>query len=185
MSSSDAQMRPARRALVRFGLAAGLSLALAGCFRPAYGDLGSPSHGGGGGPVAANLAAVDIKPIEGRVGGKLRNELIFLLRGGGALQGPSYRLDFGVIQRGQSPIVDPYTGQPETRTVSLLVNYELKPYGKLDTILTGQEFATVSYSFTLQRFANIRAQRDAEDRAATQIAEKIRTRLQAHFATGG
>ncbi|MFD1703216.1 LPS assembly lipoprotein LptE [Methylopila henanensis] len=183
MSSPDIEFRPARRTLIRAGLAAGLSLALAGCFRPVYAPE-SPSATGDAGPVAVNLKRVDVTPIEGRVGLKMRNELIFLLRGGDAAGPIAYRLDVALSQRGQSPIVDPFTGQPETRTVSLTADYILKPAGRLDPIIKGQEFATASYNYSLQRFADIRAQRDAEDRAAQQIAEKIRTRLQGYFATG-
>lgn len=186
MSSSETKIRPERRALLRFGLAAGLSLTLAGCFRPVYGDQGyaaSPSQKGDA-PVAVNLKRIDVKAIEGRVGGKMRNELIFLLRGGDAAGPIAYRLDITIGEGDQEPIVDPFTGQPEVRSVSLSAEYELKPAGRLDPLIKGQEFATASYNYTLQRFANIRAERDAQDRAATQIAEKIRTRMQGYFATG-
>lgn len=175
-----------RRTLIRGGGIAALSLALAGCFRPVYSSEGyaTAATAKGGLPVAAEMARVDVTPIDGRVGLKMRNELIFLLRGGAGAQPAGYRLDVKLVQRGQSPIVDPFTGQPETRTVSLTADYVLKPAGRLDPLITGQEFAVASYNYTLQRFADIRAQRDAEDRAATQIAEKLRTRLQAYFATG-
>jgi LPS-assembly lipoprotein len=175
---------PDARAIARFALVAGLALSVAGCFRPVYGDQGGPAVAKSGPGVEAALKSVSVTPIDGRVGGKMRNELIFLLRGGAGPGPVAYRLDVRMVRQGQSPVVDPFTGVPETRSISLLAEYVLKPVGRIDPVLTGTTFATASYSSTLQRFANIRAERDAEDRAATQIAERIRTHLQGHFATG-
>lgn len=174
-------------AFFRLAAVAVLALGLAGCFRPVYGGGSTPavtSKGAVGGDVASELAAVDVKPLEGRVGGKLRNELIFMLRGGGAGAPVAYRLTIKLNQYGQSPVVDPLTNIPESRTVSLTADYELTRAGTLDVIASGHTVATASYFSGLQRFANVRAERDAEDRAAVQLAERVRARLQAYFATG-
>jgi len=50
------------------------------------------------------------------------------------------------------------------------------------TVLTGTSFANAAYDFSNQRFANIRAQRDAQNRAGTVIADDIHTKLAAFFA---
>lgn len=52
--------------------------------------------------------------------------------------------------------------------------------------MTGSSFARVSYDMpgSYQRFARSRALRDAEDRAAQEIAEKIQTRVAAFFVAG-
>jgi LPS-assembly lipoprotein len=53
--------------------------------------------------------------------------------------------------------------------------------------MTGSTFSRVSYdtfSGTMQRFARTRALRDAEDRAAQEIAENIQTRLASYFTAG-
>ena len=52
--------------------------------------------------------------------------------------------------------------------------------------MTGTTFSRVSYDMpgTLQRFARARAFRDAEDRAANEIAENIQTRLASFFYAG-
>src|SRR3989337_3733984 len=63
------------------GLAA---LALAGCgFQPLYGGTTA-----GGAKLAEVMAAVETTPIPGRVGQKLRNELIFTNTGGGRTRPP-------------------------------------------------------------------------------------------------
>jgi LPS-assembly lipoprotein len=53
-------------------------------------------------------------------------------------------------------------------------------------VMTGSTFARVSYDIPgqLQRFARARAFRDAEDRAAQEIAENIQTRLASFFVAG-
>jgi LPS-assembly lipoprotein len=52
--------------------------------------------------------------------------------------------------------------------------------------MTGTTFSRVSYDMpgNLQRFARSRAFRDAEDRAAHEIAENIQTRLASFFVAG-
>jgi len=164
-----------------------LALGVAGCFRPVYGGGSAPSvvaKGPAGADVATEMASVDVKPLDGRVGGKLRNELIFMLRGGGAAGPVAYRLAIRTAQFGQSAVVDPLIDVPQSRTITLTADYELTRAGTLDPIATGHTVATATYFSGLQRFANVRAERDAEDRAATQLAERIRSRLQAYFATG-
>lgn len=178
---------PDRTALFRLMVVGALALGLAGCFRPVYGGGSAPavtSKSYTGGDVASELAAVDVKQLDGRVGGKLRNELIFMLRGGGAAAPVAYRLSIKLNEFGQSAIVDPLADIPQTRTISLTADYELTRAGTLDPIATGHTVATATYFSGLQRFANVRAERDAEDRAAVQVAERIRARLQAYFATG-
>lgn len=170
----------------RFLVVGALSLALAGCFRPVYGDGSASVVASKAAPadVASALASVDVKPIDGRVGGKMRNELIFMLRGGGAAGPVAYRVTVKLTEYGQSAVVDPLTNVSETRTLTLTADYTMTRAGTLDVIASGHTVATASYLSGLQRFANIRAERDAEDRAATQVAERIQTRLRAFFATG-
>lgn len=163
------------------------SLALAGCFSPVYAPQGTPGvvDKGAAGDVAELMRSVDVKQIEGRVGGKMRNELIFFLRGGGPAGPVAYRMTVTMTEFGQSAVVDPFTSVPQTRTISLQASYSMtRAGGGLDPVMKGEAFATASYFSGLQRFANIRAERDAEDRAAVQIAERIRSRLQAYFSGG-
>ena len=53
-------------------------------------------------------------------------------------------------------------------------------------VVNGQAFARVSYDIpgTEQRFARVRALRDAENRAASVIAEQIKSRLASYFVAG-
>jgi LPS-assembly lipoprotein len=53
-------------------------------------------------------------------------------------------------------------------------------------VLSGNTFSRISYDVPgqTQRFARARAFRDAEDRAAQEIAENIQTRLASFFYAG-
>jgi hypothetical protein len=66
-------------------LAAALPLSACG-LQPMY-------AGGGSGPVAQGLAAVEVAPIEGRAGWLVRNALNDRLAQSGSAQAPRYRLD--------------------------------------------------------------------------------------------
>ena len=77
---------PALIAALFAGLAAS---ALAGCgFQPLYGGTTA-----GGARLAEVMKGVDVTPIPGRVGQKLRNELIFATTGGGIPAPTRYKLD--------------------------------------------------------------------------------------------
>lgn len=161
----------------------GLAVSLAGCssggFRPLY-------AGGAGGPVAAGLAAVEITALDGRVGQVVRNELIFFFTGGGKAAPPRYILDMTVVEGGEAPIVDPFSGRPEIVSLTLTATFALRPAGvgpSAAPLFRGNVFGRASYTATLQRFANIRAQRDAEDRAAKVLAEQVRTQVASYLAT--
>ena len=67
-------------------------MALAGCgFQPLYGGTTA-----GGAKLVEVMKAVDITPIPGRVGQKLRNELIFATTGGGDPAPTRYKLDIAI-----------------------------------------------------------------------------------------
>ena len=73
-------------------LAAGLGLG--GCgLQPLYGQNSTTASGA---RLSEAMAAVDITPIPGRVGQKLRNELIFANTGGNYAPKPRYRLDVSI-----------------------------------------------------------------------------------------
>ena len=71
-------------------------------FRPLYG-----SSAVGGGNVSEKLAQVSIGKIPGRVGQKIRNELIFDTTGGGHALPPEYRLDIAIRETVTSTLGPP------------------------------------------------------------------------------
>jgi LPS-assembly lipoprotein len=63
------------------------------------------------------------------------------------------------------------------------VTYKLHDVVQDRIVLTEQALARVSIDRSPQRFANVRAARDAEARAAKVVAEQIRSRLASFFLT--
>jgi LPS-assembly lipoprotein len=171
-------------------LLAALALAglTAGCFQPLYGEK---SAGGAG--LVDKMSTVEVAPLNvpkgtrlSRVGGEVRNELIYELTGGGAAGTTSYRLDIKLDSSLRSVIVDIDTARPEFQNYGIEAVYTLTEVGTGKKVVTGTTFSRVSYNIPgqQQRFAGDRGLRDAENRAAKVIADNIRTRLASYFAAG-
>ena len=69
-------------------------------FQPLY---ATAEYGGSG--ASEKLAAVDVAPIPGRVGQRIRNELIYQATGGGAPLPPEYRLEIAIRESVTSTLV--------------------------------------------------------------------------------
>ena len=85
-----------------------------------------------------------------------------------------------------SLILDPNTALPSSENYGIDAQYNLVDLATNKSVMTGSTFSRVSYDIPgqLQRFARARAFRDAEDRAAQEIAENIQTRLASYFTAG-
>ncbi|MCI0467656.1 MAG: LPS assembly lipoprotein LptE [Beijerinckiaceae bacterium] len=166
-------------AFLRAASVLAMAFALSGCFRPLYGSLAA------GGDVASELQAIAVDPIPGRIGHYLGNELIFALNGTGAKVPAKYHLTVLVLETVQTPLLDTVTGYPSAATVVLNADYRLLRAGGSEPVATGRVTAIASYDRTSQRFANLRAARDAGIRDAKTLADQIRTRLAAALAGRG
>ena len=161
-----------------------------GCFHPLYGD---PSLTGGP-AIAPALANVDVSQIpavagspEARVAVETRNQLLFDLRGGAEQPtAPTHRLSTRMTSTRLSVIVDPISGLADVENYGLNVYFTLLDIKTGRPVMTGQTFARVSFSDPglAQRFARQRGMRDAENRAAKEIADNIRSRLASYFVAG-
>jgi LPS-assembly lipoprotein len=83
-------------------------------------------------------------------------------------------------------MIDVATGLPSSENVGIDAQYNLIELASNKSVMTGTTFSRVSYDMpgSYQRFARSRAYRDAEDRAAQEIADNIQTRLAAFFTAG-
>lgn len=183
MSLADAQVRSRRgsprMSCGRFGrvalAAAGAAILLSACgdagFRPLY---GTGSVGGAG--VSEKLAAVDIGPIPGRVGQRIRNELIFQTTGGGLPAEPQYRLEIAIRESVSSTLVK-LDGNATGQVYNLEASYKLTRIADRSVVTEGKSFSRASYERITSIFANVRAREDAENRAAKTMGEELRTRL--------
>jgi LPS-assembly lipoprotein len=155
------------------------ALLLAGCLQPVYGPLSE-----GGGIVGAQLQAVAIDPIDGRLGHYLGDELTFALNGTGSQVTPKYHLIVKLRETTGTPLIDTVTGYPTASTVMVAADYQLIPFGAAEPLTKGTAQVAASYDRTSNRFADVRAARDAEIRDARTLAQTIRTQLAAALGDG-
>jgi LPS-assembly lipoprotein len=176
-----------RFAAPTMALAAGL--ALGGCFQPLYGDRAVT----GGPGITDYLKSVQVEQIDApngtpaaRLAVEVRNQLVFDLTGGGSATHPTHQLKIALAPQQQQVIVDVNTARPEVQNYGIDARYALIDLNTKKVVVTGQTFTRVTYDIPgqQQRFAAARGLRDAENRAAKQIADQIQSRLASFFVTG-
>jgi LPS-assembly lipoprotein len=152
-------------------------LALSGCgLQPLYGGTTA-----GGQKLAAVMAGIDVVPIPGRVGQKLRNELIFDTTGGGNARPTRYRLEIAIKESVTDQLVQ-ITGDATGQVYQLDATFKLVDSSSGKILYQGKAISRAPYNRFQEIFANVRARYDAENRAARTISESIRTQVAAHLA---
>jgi len=168
------------RVPIRLAVAMLLAAAAGGCFQPLYGDRSLT----GGPSVRDAMRDVEVAAIDGRIGQEVRNDLIFELTGGeGNPVGAPYRVTMTVSSSTFYPVIDLSAGRPSAETVSLDVLYRVEDVANKKTVLNERALARVTIDRSQQRFARVRAIRDAENRAAKVAAEQMRSRIAAFLLT--
>lgn len=180
MSSLDRSARLSRRALLAL---AGVAL-LAGCsnVRPLYGtvDLNAP----GGTRASEDLKGIEVGRVGGDLGFELRRELIFGFHGGAEHDGEVYLLKVTVATNNLKTTNLPTgTASPSPMFVQVTADFTLIDKKTNEVLYTGTSFANASYDQNTQQFANLRATRDAQQRAGRLMARDIHTKIAAYFAT--
>jgi LPS-assembly lipoprotein len=167
---------------------AALGALTAGCFQPMY-----AAHTDGTPALREKLMGVDLPPVDkpngsrdARLGVEIRNALAFKLYGSAVGMPPTHKLVIRFTTTRSSLILDPATALPSIENYGIDAQYNLVEIVSGKSVMTGSTFSRVSYDIPgqLQRFARQRAFRDAEDRAAHEIAENIQTRLASYFTVG-
>jgi len=171
-------------------LGAHIAIAALSCFlavgctvQPLYAPTVSP-----GASAPATLAPIYIAEVDGRVSQQLRNHLIFLLNGGaGQPANADYELELEVRTTSTKVLTIDLTDvdEPTAKKVTVTTNYKLVRISD-DTVVSARLVkATASYDVSGQEFANIRAERDAENRAAREAAERLRALIAADLKRAG
>jgi LPS-assembly lipoprotein len=128
--------------------------------------------------VGPTLANVYVEPISDRVGYELRNNLLDLFDATGDPAGASYRLKLTISEMEEAVVLQ--TNTAITRyNYTLAAHYELIPHEGTVAVKTGDVSALSAYNVAAAPFlyATVTAERDAKNRAASEIAERIRTQL--------
>jgi LPS-assembly lipoprotein len=168
------------RAFVVVAVAAIAGLGLSGCgFQPLYGSSTTTASGT---RLSEAMAAVDVQPIPGRVGQKVRNELIFASTGGGNAAPPRYKLKIALREQDIQQLVQ-VTGNAQGQVYQLQANYSLIDSTSGATVHQGTAIARAPYTRFQEVFANVRARYNAEDRAAETVSQSIKSQLAAYLAT--
>ncbi len=169
-----------------------ISTGLAGCgFHPLHGTTNS------GQLMSNELSSVYVSLINSRVGQQLRNELLFRFTGGDYPDGKKYVLDIA-IRESVAGVAIQRTGDASSKIFRLEATFTLKSADKKNkTLFKSKSSARASFDTIFGRtevrngvtvklsstYANIRAERDAGNRAAKQVADDIKTRIAAYLSS--
>ena len=176
MSLPDREKTELSRLLRRValaGLVGSLALVSACTVRPLYSNAPLST----GSSANAELASIAIKPVKTRYAQQVRNNLIFGFgRGAGEPASPLYSLDLSVTEAVESSAlvqVGTDEDEPTAGSVTLTANYTLTDAKTGAVITVGKRSITSSFDRPRQEFASYRAQIDAENRAARELAEAL------------
>lgn len=151
-----------------------LAFGLAGCgFSPLYGTPDS------GSPVALKLASIAVDEQDNRLGQLVRKEIVSGISSGG---GSAYRL---TLETKGSEEVAIRTSNTESvrQHYKANVSFVLYDSDTNEPVYSGKTFSQVSYDRIDAPVANLQAQVNAQERAARETGQDIRTRLAAFLST--
>jgi LPS-assembly lipoprotein len=158
----------------------GLATTLAGCggggFQPLY------ATGATGERTDARFATLDISPIPGRVGQRVRNELVFeRTSAAGEAVKPTKRVEVKLTESVLTNGVQ-ITGDSTSQTYQVEAVYRVVDIttGKVEN--EGRSVARANFERFTAIYANVRAREDAENRAARIIAGDVKTRLAVYLS---
>ena len=157
----------------------GLGAALAGCnFRPMLLAKGTDDT-----PVRAELAAIEIRGAEGRLGYLIRNALLDELNPQSLPVPPRYVL--AVRVRSRASALGIQLDSTITRyNLSVLAAFQLRAKDSNDVLLNSTLERISSYNVSREPYADLIASQTAERRAADLVGTGISTLLAAYFARG-
>jgi len=176
------------RIAARLLAVAALAALTAGCFQPMYAERNDGTPG-----LREKLMGVELPPVdkpnasrEARIGVEIRNALAFKLYGNATGMPPTHKLVLRFTTTRSSLMIDPATALPTSENYGIDAQFNLVELATNRSVMTGTTFSRVTYDMpgSYQRFARTRAFRDAEDRAAQEIADNIQTRLASFFTAG-
>ena len=183
MSSSDPVVSTSsafRRVAATFAIAC--TLGVSACtVQPLYGGATASIAPGEPSARVASIAVKEAPPrtaagleVAMRPAQEVRNHLIFGFNGGaGQPASPRYLMELEVVQRTSETATiqrSRYDNEPSAGAVRLTGSYRLVDPVTTEVVATGTRSATATFDRPVQLFAEARAERDAENRAARELA---------------
>lgn len=183
MSSSEIG-RPGASRGSRLMLAAALLAAAAagGCLQPLYAEN---TRAASGTSVKDALKEIEVPEIKGLIGHYLRNELVFELDGGNEPdRSKRFTFQSQISESLEVVTVDYANGRADSAILVATADWTLKENGTGRVVSKGYNIVRTPYERSLQRFATVRAARDAQIRAAKNLATLIRGQIAADLISG-
>lgn len=152
-----------------------LAITLSGCgFKPLYRtEADDPA-------ISAALAAIEIAPIEDRIGQRVHNELLDRITPLGRAAEPRYILT--VILDEERENVALLQDETVTRAnYQITARFRLADYNDDTVLLDGSTWAATSFDVVRSDYSTLMAQQAAQGRLAADIAQEIRIRLSIYF----
>lgn len=174
------QKQATRRRLPGLAAIAMLSAVTACTVTPLYQDRTAQT--GFAAQTADRLSQISVDEVNTRAAQQVRNHLIFLLGGGaGQPSDPRYSLKINVSS-GETSVATVQLptendGRPSAGAMVVSASYTLSDLQTGANVTSGSRSVTAAFDRPRQEFAVYRARRDAEDRAARELAEFIRLAL--------
>jgi LPS-assembly lipoprotein len=159
------------------GAVAALALAggLSGCFQPLYSEAAHPG-------LVADVRAIEVAPIQDRIGHYLADNLTSDLNGTGQMPPPKYRLTVTVSLGTVTPTVNSLINVATSATVKGEAKFTLNKIDGGEEVLSGKAVAAAAYDRSQQRYNDLRAERDAEIRLARALSSEISLRVASGLA---
>ncbi len=167
------------RARFAFGAIAGtLALAwLQGCTVEPLNASTTVSSGAEATPVNSALASTEVVQVTTREAQQVRNALLFAMNGGQLQPGGKYKVKLTVTSNTQLLSAQRLTRASTVGQVQIKADYLLTEKEGDAFVASGSRTALTSFDRKPQAFANQRAERDAVNRAAKDVAQQIRLAL--------
>ncbi len=160
--------------IVRTLVCAAFALTLAACgFHPLYGKFGNSS-------ADATFRSVYIEPIPERVGYELRSKLLDLFNAPNAPSSAAYKLKIE-LKADEKGLAVQQNASVTRYTYHLTARFRLVAARSGDVLKRGVVHSLTNYNVVQSPYATVVADKDAQDRAAEDVAERLRTELAVYF----
>ncbi len=152
-------------------------LALSACgYQPLYATRDDGSS------VSQELAEVNVSQQSTRVGQLVRNEIVRSTRPVGTQAQDRYYLNFDAKGSAET-LIDTEDTVRRRLAYNLTSKFQLVDAATRNVVFSGRAFSRVPYDRLDASFANVQARVNAEEQAAKQVGQEMRTRLAAFLAT--
>ena len=157
----------------------GLLIFLASCTVEPLNATSNSRLGADGTPssVSSIMKAITVEPVNERVAQQVRNNLLFAMNGGRLEPGGNYKVSMVVTPVSSGLAVEGDSLSTTSAQASVQVSYKLIDIRSGKPVDAGIRKAVASFDKTPQSFANERADRDAQNRAAKEVALQLRAAI--------